>query len=70
MDDCWRLAGPAGLDGETTARKSAHDDEEENKKNTLSISRISLNKRDISASKKWGSGWDRSRVNLSTNLVY
>ena len=27
-------------------------------------------KREISASKKWGSSWDRSRVNLSTTLVY
>ena len=29
-----------------------------------------VNKREISASKKWGSGWDRIRVNLSTTLVY
>ena len=29
-----------------------------------------VNKTEISASKKCCSGWDRSRVNLSTNLVY
>ena len=31
---------------------------------------ILVNQTEISASKKWGSGWDRSRVNLSTTLVY
>ncbi len=31
---------------------------------------ILVNKTEISASKKWGSGWDRIRVNLSTTLVY
>ena len=29
---------------------------------------ILVNKREISPTKKWGCGWDRSRVNLSDNL--